>query len=201
MKKNKIFLYVICFAFSLSSCTSNETEEEIINNFTSSLSKNSLNSITNTGNLNFYSFTSYNLSNGKVFDFTVSEKDPLSTQSTDLGTYVRLFIKDLPNQNTTFTHRPDADFDVEAGQYFFTVARIGNAGNQEWYAPFVNSRPTAALKVTVDNGIATFTVIDVQLSSSAVSPIDNKTLFSLSFSININELSPSNADQMFSLVN
>ncbi len=201
MKKNKILLFVMCLAIGFSSCTSNESEEEILDNPTNSLTKNTLSSSSNSGSLNYYSFTSYSLSNGVIYDFTVFEKDPLVTQSTDLGTYVRLFIKDLPTQNTTFVHRPDADFDVDTGQYFFNVARIGNSGSQEWYAPFVNTRPTAELKVTIENNVATFTVLDAELSDNFISPINNTEKFNLSFSINISELVIAGADQTNSLAN
>ncbi len=201
MKINKILLILFGLAFSAISCTSNESEEEVLDNPTNSLTKNTLSSSTNLGSLNYYSFTSYSLSNGVIYDFTVFEKDPVLTQSTDLGTYVRLFIKDLPTQTTTFVHRPDADFDVDTGQYFFNVARIGKSGSQEWYAPFVNSRPTQELKVTIENNIATFQVLEAELSDNFVSPINNTEKISLSFSVNLSELVLAGAYQTNSLVN
>lgn len=200
MKKFQIIAFAFLF-ISISSCTENEIEEEMQEEQTSNIENNTVSSTDERGSLNYYSFTSYSLSNGVIYDFTVFEKDPVLTQSTDLGTYVRLFIKDLPTQTTTFVHRPDADFDVDTGQYFFNVARIGNSGSQEWYAPFVNTRPTAELKVTIENNVATFTVLDVELSDNFISPINSTEIFNLSFSINLSELVLAGADQTNSLVN
>jgi len=184
---------------SLHSCQSNNEDEEM-QMPSVSVERNTLSTSTTSGVLNYYSYTSYPLSNGTIYDVVVAEKMPTSAQGSNLGTYVRLFIKELPAQNTTFTHRSEANFDVDLGEYYFNNARIGDAGTQEWYAPFVDARPTAELEVTVENGVATFTIIEAELSDNFVAPITAKENFTLSFSINVSELSASAVPQFTALV-
>lgn len=199
MKILKTILVLSLTVFALTSCETEETSDDSNNNSTVVATKNTLSTSANSGTLNYYSFTSYSLSNGIVYDFVVTEKKPTSLQNLDYGTYVRLFIKELPSQNTTFMHRQDANFDIANGEYFFNNARIGNSGSQEWYAPFVNSRPTADLKVTIDNGVATFTVIDAELSDNFVAPISTTDNFTLSFSVNLSELTGTSVPQLTDL--
>lgn len=192
MKNLKKLTLVVLSIITFLACETNESEDTNTNNTTTSVTKNTLSTANSSGSLNFYSYTSYSLSNGTIYDVVVSEKK-ITSQSRDLGTYVRLFIKELPSQNTTFNHRQDANFDVATGQYFFNNARIGASGSQEWYAPFVNARTTADLNVTVENdGVATFTVVDAELSDNFVTPITTTDKFTLSFSINVSELTASN---------
>ena len=199
MKIIKTILVLSLTVFALTSCETEESTDDSNNNSTVIATKNTLSTSSGSGTLNYYSFTSYSLSNGVVYDFVITEKKPTSFQNVDYGTYVRLFIKELPSQNTTFMHRQDADFDIANGEYFFNNARIGNSGSQEWYAPFINSRPTADLKVTIDNGVATFTVIDAELSDNFVAPITTTENFTLSFSVNLSELTGTSVPQLTDL--
>lgn len=202
MKNLKSILVLGIAIITLYGCETNNVDEETDNNNNnvSSVAKNTLTTATSTGALNYYSFTSYSLSNGIVYDFTVAEK-LRTAQSTSLGTYIRIFVKELPTADVTFAHRQDANFDIETGQYYFNNARIGDSGNQEWYAPFINSRPTADLKVTVANGIATFTVIDAELSDNFVAPITSTEKFTVSFSINVSELTGTAVNNFTALAN
>lgn len=202
MKNLKSILVLGIAIITLYGCETNNVDEETDNNNTnvSSVAKNTLTTATSSGTLNYYSFTSYSLSNGIVYDFTVAEK-LRTAQSTSLGTYIRIFVKELPTADVTFAHRQDANFDIETGQYYFNNARIGDSGSQEWYAPFINSRPTADLTVTVTNGVATFTVIDAELSDNFVAPITSTEKFTLSFSINVSELTGTAVNNFTALAN
>ncbi len=199
MKNLKLLTLFYIIAISMSSCQNNDTEEEITQDPSSSIAKNSIQTTGNSGTFNYYTFNSYALANGTVFDFTITENQPTSIQNPNYGSYIRIFIKNLPTQNTTFTHRPDPNFNLEDGQYYLTNARIGNSSNQEWYGPYINSRTTAELKVNIENGIATFTIIDAELSDNFVAPITTTEIFSLSFSINLSELTGSSVNSFTAL--
>ncbi|PQJ80221.1 hypothetical protein [Polaribacter porphyrae] len=200
MKNLKFLPFITLITLLLISCESNNSTEEMMDDPSNIIAKNSLSTDTSSGNLNYYSFTSYSLSNGIVYDFVIAEKKP-TAQSTNLGTYVRLFIKELPTQNKSFVHRPDADFNIENDEYFFNNARIGDSGSQEWYSPFINSRPTSDLKVTIENGVATFTSVDAELSDNFVSPISSTKKFTVSFSINLSELTGASVTTFTDLAN
>lgn len=198
MKTIKSMLILGIAILSLNSCQNNQEDEEVVMS-SENAERNTLSTSTNSGALNYYSYTSYPLSNGTIYDVFVSEKKPLIGQGLDYGTYVRLFIKELPTQNTTFSHRSEADFDVDLGEYFFNNARIGGSGAEEWYAPFVDTRPTAELEVTIENGVATFTVIEAELSDNFITPITSKENFTLSFSIRVDELTASEVPELTEL--
>lgn len=189
MKNLKSILILSLAILTLYSCETEETIDEVVDDPTTGVTaaKNTLSTASASGALNYYSFTSYSLSNGIVYDFVIAE-NTVTAQSSDLGTYVRLFIKALPSQNTTFMHRQEAEFNIADGEYYFNNARIGASGADEWYAPFINTRPSANLEVTVANGVATFTVVDAELSDNFVAPITATSNFTLSFSINVSEL-------------
>lgn len=202
MKARKILMWFMATMLTLFSCSENlnndvnDEDEEL-----TTLAENSIKTDYGTGELNYYSYTSYALSNGEVFDITIVEKKPTSFQNLDYGNYIRIFIKDLPTQDKIYQHRPDANFDLEDGEYFLTNARIGASGSQEWYGPYINTRTTAELSVTFANGVATFTVIDAELSDNYVAPISSTEKFSLRFSINASELVNSNVSTFTDLAN
>lgn len=74
------------------------------------------------------------------------------------------------------------------------LVRIGGSVNKQWYVPFVNSRITNDLKVTVNDRIATFTVGKAELSDNYVNPITMTKIFDISFSINLSELTLENSN-------
>lgn len=202
MKTRKIFIGLLVLTLTLFSCSENlNNDVDIEDEEVTTLSKNSIKSEYGSGEFNYYSYTSYSLSNGEVFDFTVVEKVPTSFQNLDYGNYIRIFIKDLPTQDKIYQHRPDANFDLEDDEYYLTNARIGASGSQEWYGPYINTRTTAELSVTFANGVATFTVIDAELSDNYVAPISSTEKFSLSFSINASELVDANVNTFTDLAN
>lgn len=199
IKNTKLILQILFINLIILSCTTEENDEmndNVDNNPVSSISKNTIANADASGELNYYYFSNYNQGNGEIFEFTVYE----NTANTNLGTYLRIMMKSLPTATTTFMHRQEGNFDLETGEYFLNLVRIGGSGNEEWYVPFVNSRITNELKVTVENGVATFTVEDAELSDNFVNPITATKNFSLSFSININELVVANSGTEGTLV-
>ena len=196
IQNTKHLIIALVLSISFISCTSNEDVEDMVDNPVNNLSKNTIANSDASGDLNYYYFTNYNQGNGEIFEFTVYE----NTANTDLGTYLRIMIKSLPTASTTFSHRQDGNFDLVAGEYFLNLVRIGGSGNDEWYVPFVNSRPSQELKVTVENGVATFTVAQVELSDNFINPITATKKFDVSFSINVSELMIANSGTQGNLV-
>lgn len=196
IQKTKQLAVTLFLSIVLMSCTSNEIVEDMVDNSVDNLSKNTIANSDASGEVNYYYFSNYNQGNGEIFEFTVYQ----NANNTDLGTYLRIMIKSLPTTNTTFSHRQEGNFDLVTGEYFLNLVRVGGSGNDEWYVPFVNSRPTQELKVTIENGVATFTVAQVELSDNFINPITATKKFDVSFSINLSELTLSNANIPGSLV-
>ena len=192
--KYKIITILVIMFTGLTSCESNETEEVIDDIVEPTISKNSIQSDTSSGNLNLYYFTNYSLANGEIFEFIIYEKEPTVDNNFDFGTYTKIFIKNLPISTTTYNHRQEAEFALEANEYYLGDIKIGDKPNPVWYVPFVNSRISNKLEVKVENGIAIFTIIDAELSDNAINPISATKVFSLSFSIDLSELTVANAN-------
>lgn len=166
---------------SIISCSSNnETLEEMDTTPSINLEKNTVASTNAVGSLNYYTIAD----TGTYFQFSISEKSP-NLQNPGFGVKVDLMLKELPSQSTTLNHRSEANFNLVTGEYFLNTADFKT---EKWHIPFINSRPTTALKVTIENDIATFTIEQVEMSDNFVAPITKTDKINISFSIPVGEL-------------
>jgi len=175
MKKFQIITFAFIF-ISILSCTENETEE-VIEEQTSNIEKNTVLSTDNTGILNYFSFVKGDLQTGTVFSITAFEKMPTLTNS-DTGNSILFYFKEVPTTSTTLTHF--GGFDVNATQFFVSNVELNG---KKWYTPFVGDDPTGELKITIENEIATFTVEEIELSDNFINPITETKKISFSVSV------------------
>lgn len=183
MKTLKIILVSLLF-MSITACTENETEKEIEEQTITE--KNTVSSADNKGSLKYFSFVKNELQTGTVYSISAFEKMPTLT-NTDLGNSVLFYFKEVPTASQTLTHK--GGFEVDATQFFVSNVSL-NA--KKWYSPFVGNEPTAEMKINIANGIATFTVTEIELSDNYVNPITATKNFEFSVSVATSYFSSNN---------
>jgi len=178
IKKISLIAFLTIAVFS---CTSNdEISDEMTTDPTTNLEKNTVTSTNAKGSLNYFTIAG----TGSYFQFSISENAP-DLQNPSFGVKVDLMLKELPTQTITLNHRAEADFNLVSGEYFLNTADFKT---EKWHVPFINSRPTTSLLVTITNDIATFTIEQVELSDNFVAPITQTDKINISFSIPMTEL-------------
>lgn len=183
MKKVSIFLLSVLFV-GMSACSSDDeapaaqSDDDII--VEPNVARNTVKTNDHSTELGFFSFVRNNFGDTDIFSIGAFEILPTDPTNPEAGDGVLFFFKQIPTSNVTLAHF--GGLELANNQFYLSNVEING---EIWYTPFVGDDPTGNMSVTIENGVATFTAENIELSNNNVAPITETKAVSFSVSVDV----------------